>query len=190
MKSVEEMSNTNTLVFKNEDNVKIIITKKIIGDNVSYIVKIWNGTEYTFNKNQSGIDMTMQLDEMILEESSATMTIMLLENIVVKEEYHIVDGYKFGKFNEFHIPFIEEDIKTTSMNVFFDNIKEITGDIQMIQEMIDKGILCASTFDLAKFNIFVRPELLLIENKVSTSGEDKKNYPPLRVVNKIKLLKK
>ena len=194
MNSPEYMMGTNRVVFKLGDNSKIIVTRDLVNDKIMYMVNVTSDISYAISDlgKECGyiiIPHGVNFDDYITIEGT------LIENMALKEEYHIVNGNEFGKFTESYVPFPEETSRVSQITLCFDEVKEMTGDLDMIQDMVDDNILSISWDNLTKYDITIKPKLDVIKGIKNNSSKDNdtlKNLPSLLTLmnNRGKVLKK
>jgi len=183
MNSPEYMSGTNRVVVKLGDNSKIIITRKFVNEQIHYIVKITGDISYALSELAKECGYIMMLHAFNVDDEVVTLEGAVVENMALKEEYHIVNGNEFGKFTESYVPYPEEPTRVSAITLCFDEIKEMTGDLDMIQDMVDENMLSIGTADLIKYGIIIKPQLQVIsgnKNKDEKSILDR--YPSLLTI--------
>lgn len=187
MNNPESMYGTNRLVIKTKDNNKVIITRDYIDDNLIYMVSFTGDISYILTDVAKECGYIITLYGIEVEEGVATLEGTLMENVLLKEEYHIINGNEFGKFTEAYIPYPEETARLIPLTLCFEDIKEMTGDLDMIEEMIYDNILDISREDLIDYGINLEPELHVIKGtKTDIADGDKHNnqvLPLLSVIN-------
>lgn len=183
MNSTEFMSGTNRFVVKLDDNSKVIITRELVNDKTNYLVKVTNDINYALTKFALECGYIIMLHGMNIEDDSVIIEGTVIENIILKEEYHIVNGNQFGKFIVSHIPFPEEPTRIVPITLCFENIKEMTGDLDMIQDMVDDKLLTVSTEDLIKHGIIIKTQLKVVTGSKNSEKENLLDkYPALLTV--------
>lgn len=170
MNSPEYMMGTNRVVVKLDDNSKVIVTRELVNDKVNYMVKTTQDISYALSDLALDCGYIIMLHGLNIDDDVVTVEGMVVENMALKEEYHIINGNEFGKFIESYVPYPEEAIRVSSITLCFEDIKEMTGDLDMIQEMVNENILSVSTADLIKYGIIIKPQLQVLNtNKNSDS---------------------
>lgn len=190
MNNIEDMTGSNRVAIKLDDNSKIIVKREIVGEQLNYLVEITSNIDYALSDLAKECGYIILLHGLNIDDGIVTLEGAVIENVKLKEEYHIVNDNEFGKFIEPYTPYPEEKTRITALTLCFDEIKEMTGDIEMIQDMIDENILSMSHQDLIKFDIIVKPHLELIHNSRVDNEEINKCVPSLRLVQKSKVKKK
>lgn len=162
MNSPEFMCGTNRVVIKAKDNSKVIITRDYVNEELMYMVKFTSDISYALTDVAKECGYLVVLHGISIDEDVVTIEGTLMENIALKEDYHIVNGCEFGKFTETFIPFPEETTRLIPFTVCCDEIKEMTGDLDMLQDMSDENILSATTADLINLGIIINPQFEVI----------------------------
>lgn len=185
MNSPEYMEGTNRFVLKLDDNSKIIIVRELVNEKISYLVEVTQNIDYALSDFAKECGYIIMFHGLNIEDDMVTLEGTVVENIVLKEEYHIVDGDKFGKFIEAHIPYPEETTRVVPITLCFESIKEMTGDLDMIQDMVNDNMLSVSTLELIKHGIIIKPQLELIKNDEKEETNEKdiiSRYPGLLTI--------
>ena len=185
MNSPEFMSGTNRFVIKLDDNSKIIITRELVNDQINYMVNITSNIDYALTDFAKECGYLIMLYDLNIDNKMVTLEGTVVENIAIREEYHIVNGNEFGKFTVSYIPYPEEATRVVPITLCFEEIKEMTGDIEMIQDMVDKNLLSARQADLINYGIVIKPQLKVVSrNKKQNNEEDTEfeNVPSLLTV--------
>lgn len=195
MNNPESMVGTNRVVIKTNDNNKIIITRDYIDDNLVYMVSFTGNISYILTDIAKECGYIIVLNGLLIEDDTITIEGTIMENTLLKEEYHIINGNEFGKFTEAYIPYPEEVTRLIPTTLCQEGIKEMTGDLEMIEDMLIENILCVSREDLIGYNIIVEPELTIVNTRSDDkeSGVENTFCPPLLTVidgRKDKVLKK
>lgn len=188
MNNPESMYGTNRFVIKTKDNNKAIITRDYIDDNLTYMVSFTSDISYILTDVAKECGYIIVLHGMEIEEGAVTLEGTLMENVLLKEEYHIINGNEFGKFTEAYVPYPEETTRLIPLTLCFEDIKEMTGDLDMIEDMIDENILDISREDLIHYGIILKPELQVIkgtkmDKKLEEEKIDEQVLPLLSVIN-------
>lgn len=187
MNNPESMYGTNRFVIKTKDNNKAIITRDYIDENLTYMVSFTGDISYILTDVAKECGYIIVLHGMVIEEDVVTIEATLMENVLLKEEYHIINGNEFGKFTEAYVPYPEETTRLIPLTLCFEDIKEMTGDLAMIKDMVYDNILDISREDLIRYEIVIEPELRIIEGtKMDIADVDKDNQqvsPLLSVIN-------
>jgi len=192
MNSPENMNGTNRVVVKLDDNSKVIVTRNFVNEQVNYMVQITANIDYAISDLAKECGYIIMLHGLNIDDDIVTVEGAVIENIALKEEYHIVNDNEFGKFIESYIPYPEESTRVTSITLCFDEIKEMTGDLDMIQDMVNENLLSISGKDLIKYGIVISPQLQVIssKNKIEKNTLDC-NTPILTILSgKSKIKKK
>ena len=183
MNSPEYMNGTNRFVIKLDDNSKVIVTRELINEKVNYLVKVTSDISYALTDLANECGYIIMLHAINVDDESVVVEGTVVENITLKEEYHIVNDNQFGKFIVLHVPYPEEATRVVPITLCFDSIKEMTGDLDMIQDMVNDNKLLVSREDLIKHGIFIKPQLNVV---VGTKNNDKEDildeYPSLLTV--------
>lgn len=185
MNSPEYMEGTNRVVVKLDDNNKVIVTRDFVNEQVNYMVQITSNIDYALSDLAKECGYIILLHGLNIEDDIVTLEGTVVENIALKEEYHIVNGNEFGKFIEAHIPYPEEPTRVGSITLCFDEVKEMTGDLDMIQDMVNENMLSVSTADLIKYGIIIKPQLEVVRNNKKEDISEKSifdNYPSLLTI--------
>ena len=180
MNNPESMYGTNRFVIKTKDNNKAIITRDYIDDNLTYMASFTSDISYTLTDVAKECGYIIVLHGMVVEEGVVTLEGTLMENILLKEEYHIINGNEFGKFTEAYVPYPEETTRLIPLTLCFEDIKEMTGDLDMIEDMIYDNILDISREDLIDYGIILNPQLQVIKG----TEQDKKCEKQEKTVGK------
>ena len=167
------------MVIKCEDGSKVEIKREYIDESLSYIV---NMPETVKNRLRRKYDFVIMLQNIILVDNTVTVRGYLVENMMLKEEYHVTDG-ALGKVIVSEPIHLEEEVNVKPVTFYLDLVKEITGDLEMIQDMTNEGKLESSLDDLIKYDIILKPKFHVIK------GENNKESYEKKVAN-IKLLTK
>ena len=187
MNNPESMYGTNRFVIKTKDNNKAIITRDYIDENLTYMVSFTGDISYILTDVAKECGYIIILHGMVIEEDVVTIEATLMENVLLKEEYHIINGNEFGKFTEAYVPYPEETTRLIPLTLCFEDIKEMTGDLAMIKDMVYDNILDISREDLIHYEIVIEPELRIIKGtKMDIANGDKDNQqvlPLLSVIN-------
>ena len=192
MNSPEYMSGTNRFVIKLDDNSKIIVVRELINEKINYLVEVTSNIDYALTDFAKECGYIIMLHRLNIEEDIATIEGTVVENIILKEEYHIVNGNEFGKFIETRIPYPEEPTRVVPITLCFESIKEMTGDLDMIQDMVNDNMLSVSTLELIKHGIIIKPQLEVIKSNKKEDNEESllDKYPGLLTIingrNKVK----
>lgn len=157
------MKGTDRLVFKLKDNTKVIINREYINENEFYFINITQNIDYILSDFAKECGYLLQLHNIFLEEDYMNINFSIIENACLKEEYHVFNGNELHRINAIHKSFPEEEIRTIPGVFNVIDIKEITGDEKMIEDMINSDILSTTSKDLAKYNIFLEPKLSLVK---------------------------
>ena len=165
MKKPEFMSGTNMFVIKLHDNSKIIVTREIIDGNKRYIVKTTQDISYALSDFAKECGYIIMLLGISIDDDIVTLEGTVVENIELRNEYHIVNGNEMGKFTEMHTACPEEEIGLSLLTLCFEEVKEMTGDIDVIEDMLDNKLLSVSNEYLIKHDIITKPRLSVINNK-------------------------
>lgn len=163
MNSPEFMSGTNRFVIKARDNSKIIITRDYIDDSLNYIADFTCDLENILSENAKECGYVIMISGISIEENIVTLTGTLMENVALKEEYHVIDD-ALVKLLESYVPYPEETTVLIPITFCLDQVKEITGDLEMIQDMVDENMLDATTRDLINYGIIIEPQLSVIRS--------------------------
>lgn len=185
MNSPEYMSGTNRFVIKLDDNSKVIIVRELINSKINYLVEVTQNIDYALTDLAKECGYIIMLHGLNIGDDIVTLEGTVVENIILKEEYHIVNGNEFGKFIETQIPYPEEPTCVNPITLCFDSIKEMTGDLDMIQDMVNENILSISTADLIKYGIIIKPQLEVVRNNKKEDICEKNifdNYPSLLTI--------
>lgn len=175
MNNPESMYGTNRFVIKTKDNNKAIITRDYIDENLTYLINFTGDISNILTDVAKECGYTIVLHGMVIEEDAVTLEGTLMENVLLKEEYHIINGNEFGKFTEAFVPYPEETTRLIPLTLCFEGIKEMTGDLDMIEDMIYENILDISREDLIHYGIILKPELKVIkETKTDDKCESQK----------------
>lgn len=187
MNNPESMYGTNRFVIKTKDNNKAIIERDYIDENLTYMVSFTSDISYILTDVAKECGYIIVLHGIVIEEDVVTIEATLMENVLLKEEYHIINGNEFGKFTEAYVPYPEETTRLIPLTLCFEDIKEITGDLDMIEDMIYDNILNISRNDLINYGIIIKPELRVIKGtKMDIDDVDKYKpqvLPVLSVIN-------
>lgn len=189
MNNPESMYGTNRFVIKTKDNNKAIITRDYIDEDLTYMVSFTGDISYILTDVAKECGYIITLHGIVIEEGVVTLEGTLMENILLKEEYHIINGNEFGKFTEAYVPYPEETTRFIPLTLCFEDIKEMTGDLDMIEDMICDNILDISREDLIDYGIILQPELQVIKGtKVNKKLDEEKIIdqqflPLLSVIN-------
>lgn len=159
------MKDTNRIVFKLEDNSKIIITREYIGENYMYFVNTTQNIDYILSDFAKECGYLINLLSLNIDDNTGIIQTFISENTLLKEEYHIFNGNELRKVKVMYKPFIEEEVYTRSVNLRVQTIKEMTGDIEMIKDMIDNNMLSINNEFLVDNNIFIEPRINLVKKK-------------------------
>lgn len=190
MNSPEYMSGTNRFVIKLDDNSKVIIVRELINNKINYLVEVTQNIDYALTDLAKECGYIIMLQGLNIDDDIVTLDGTVVENIILKEEYHIINGNEFGKFIETHVPYPEEVTRVNLITLCFENIKEMTGDLDMIQDMIDDNILSVSTKELIKHRIIIRPQLQVIKSNKKEESILDRHPGLLTVVNGRSKIKK
>ena len=172
MNSPEYMSGTNRFVIKLDDNSKVIIVRELINEKINYLVEVTQDIDYALSDFAKECGYIIMLHELNIDEDIVTLEGTVVENIILKEEYHVVDGDKFGKFIEAHISYPEEEMRVVPITLCFESIKEMTGDLDMIQDMVDDNMLLVNTLELIKHGIIIKPQLQVLKSNKNVDNEE------------------
>lgn len=164
MNSPEYMSGTNRFVIKLDDDSKVIIVRDFINEKLNYLVEVTQNIDYALSDFAKECGYIIMLHGLNIDDDIVTLEGTVVENVVLKEEYHIINGNEFGKFIEAHVPYPEEEMRVMPITLCFENIKEMTGDLEMIQDMVDDNILSVNTLELIKHGIIIKPQLEVIKS--------------------------
>lgn len=167
MNNPESMYGTNRFVIKTKDNNKAIITRDYIEDSLIYMISFTSDISYILTDVAKECGYIIVLNGMLIEDDMVTIEGTLMENVVLKEEYHIINGNEFGKFTEPYVPYPEESTRLIPLTLCFEDIKEMTGDLEMIEDMLDEDILSINREDLVNYGIIVKPNLQVIKKNIS-----------------------
>lgn len=189
MNSIEEMKGTNRVVVKLGDNTKIIIVREMINERMNYLVETTFNIDYALSDFAKECGFIILLHGLSIDDDIVTLEGSIVENMLLKEEYHVINGNELAKFIEAYTPFPEEETKVRPLTLCFDEIKEMTGDAEMIQEMVDENMLSMNRNDLIDLGVFVKPRLEVISNKNVKQESNESHKPQLRIV-KSKVKKK
>lgn len=186
MNSPEFMFGTDRVVIKAMDDSKAIIIRDYLDDgNLSYLVSFTGTHEKFLSKEVNNLDYVIFVHKLIIDGSTATITGTLVENMALKEEYH-VEGDMFIKSTVSYVPYPEESTSMIPITFCIDKIKEMTGDLEMLQDMMDESRLDALVEDLIKYDIIIKPQLTLLSKKTeNVEVEDcfDDNVPLLTLIN-------
>ena len=185
MNSPEYMEGTNRVVVKLEDNNKVIVTRDFVNEQVNYMVQITSNIDYALSDLAKECGYIIMLHGLNIDDNIVTLEGTVVENIALKEEYHIVNGNEFGKFTLSYVPYPEEPTRVGSITLCFDEVKEMTGDLDMIQDMVNENMLSVSTADLIKYGIIIKPQLEVVRNNKKEDISEKSifdNYPSLLTI--------
>lgn len=184
MNSPEYMSGTNRVVVKLGDNSKIIITRDFVNEQVNYMVEVTQDISYALSDLAKECGYIIMLHGLNIDDEVVTLEGMVVENIALKEEYHIVNDNEFGKFIVSYIPYPEETTSVIPITLCFDEIKQMTGDPDMIQDMVDENMLSANTIDLIKYGIIIKPQLEVVHTDKKDDREINiiDNFPSLLTI--------
>ena len=188
MNSVEEMKGTNRVVIKLEDNTKIIIERKMINERINYLLETNFDINYVLSDIGKECGYITLLRRLTIDEDIITVEGSIVENILLKEEYHIINGNELAKFTEAYTPCPEEVTHISPLTLCFDEIKEMTGDPEMLQEMYDENMLLMNHEDLIDLGISVKPVLRVVRN--NNAIEENNEYKPELSIVKTKVKKK
>jgi len=184
MNSPEYMSGTNRFVIKLDDNSKIIVTRELVNDQINYMVNITSNIDYALTDFAKECGYLIMLYDLNIDNKTVTLQGTVVENIAIKEEYHIVNDNQFGKFTVSYIPYPEEPTRVVSITLCFEDINEMTGDLDMIQDMVDDNLLSANPIELANYGIAIKPQLKVVSRNKKEDIEETifENIPSLLTV--------
>ena len=63
-------------------------------------------------------------------------------------------------------------MRVVPITLCFESIKEMTGDLDMIQDMVDDNMLSVSTLELIKHGIIIKPKLEVIRINKNENNEE------------------
>jgi len=172
MNSPEYMSGTNRFVIKLDDNSKVIIVRELINNKINYLVEVTQNIDYALTDLAKECGYIIMLHGLNIDDDIVTLEGTVVENLVLKEEYHIINGNEFGKFIEAHTPYPEEQTRINPITLCFDSIKEMTGDLDMIQDMVNDNMLSVSTKELIKHGIIIKPQLEVIKSNKKEKNDE------------------
>ena len=172
MNSPEYMSGTNRFVVKLDDNSKIIIVRELINEKINYLVEVTQNIDYALTDLAKECGYIIMLHDLNIADDIVTLEGTVVENIILKEEYHIINGNEFGKFIEAHIPYPEEATRVAPITLCFESIKEMTGDLDMIQDMVNENMLSVNTLELIKHGIIIKPQLEVIKSNKKEKNDE------------------
>ena len=155
---------------------------------MNYLVETTFNIDYALSDLAKECGYITLLHGLSIDEDIITLEGSIVENILLKEEYHVINGNELCKFVSAYTPCPEEKTKVSSLTLCFDEIKEMTGDSAMLQEMYDENMLLMNHEDLIDLGVSVKPVLRVVRN--NNAIEENNEYKPELSIVKTKVKKK
>ena len=92
MNSPEYMSGTNRFVLKLDDNSKVIIVRQLINEKINYLVEVTQNIDYALSDLAKECGHIIMLHGLNISDDIVILEGTVVENVILKEEYHVVNG--------------------------------------------------------------------------------------------------
>lgn len=175
MKVNEKMIGTERCVLKRKDESKVVIERKDLGEQYTYIVKL-PIDKLKISRYDKVIDLEhtlIFLTEAVLFEDGVILSLIFTTNYAI-EKVLFFDEYE--EIREMSIPKIcepEEDVVTLDTIIEINGIKEIITDPDMFLDMVYDGVITGDVKYFDKYDVRV-PKFKVLKGGLSCDNKVKK----------------